>query len=294
MYYRIADLIIDSGTDYVAEALAKMPEFGVFTDTPKPEDHTLLHLSYVSDKSNLPIFSDMDSQQLLYHTIADGTDISFSRTADGRFILKTVREGEYLLMTCSHNSSDVMFTGSLTKRLLKYSLWIAYGISALRHGRVPVHSSAIEYEGKAYLFLGESGTGKSTHTRLWHNHIEGARLLNDDSPIVACRENGVFVFGSPWSGKTPCYRKVGLHAGGFTRLSQARHNEIKRLGVAEAFAALHPSMTPAFSYDPMLANDLAQIESHIISQIPVCAMKCLPEVNAARISHSFLTNLTKS
>lgn len=289
MYYRIADLVIDSGTDSVAEALAEMPEFGVFTDTPKRKDHTLLHLSYASDKSDISIFSDMVSLQLLYHTIGDETDIYFYRTADGRFILKTVRKGEHLLMSCSPGTSDVKFKGTLTKRLLKYSLWIAYGVRALCHGRVLMHSSAVEYAGKAYLFLGESGTGKSTHTRLWHDNIEGAMLLNDDSPVVACREDGVFVFGSPWSGKTPCYRNVCLHAGGFTRLSQANFNEIRRLSIAEAFAALHPSMTPAFSYDFNLANGLAGIESRIISQVPVCAMKCLPNADAACISHKFLT-----
>lgn len=55
---------------------------------------------------------------------------------------------------------------------------------------VAVHSSVISLDGRAVLFLGESGTGKSTHTRLWREHIPGARLLNDDSPIIRIAPEG--------------------------------------------------------------------------------------------------------
>ena len=49
--------------------------------------------------------------------------------------------------------------------------------------------------GKRFFFLGESGTGKSTHTRLWRENIAGSKLLNDDSPIVRYEEGGVWVYG---------------------------------------------------------------------------------------------------
>lgn len=75
--------------------------------------------------------------------------------------------------------------------LLRYVLWTAYGMATLHRGVVPVHSSAVVCEGKAVLCLGESGTGKSTHTRLWCENIDGAFLLNDDSPIVRVEGDGV-------------------------------------------------------------------------------------------------------
>lgn len=59
-----------------------------------------------------------------------------------------------------------------------------FNIAAVARQAIAIHSSVISLNGGAVLFLGESGTGKSTHTRLWREHIPGAELLNDDSPIV--------------------------------------------------------------------------------------------------------------
>ena len=53
-----------------------------------------------------------------------------------------------------------------------------------RKDTLAIHSSCIVYRDKAVLFLGESGTGKSTHTRLWRENIPEAVLLNDDSPMI--------------------------------------------------------------------------------------------------------------
>ena len=59
-----------------------------------------------------------------------------------------------------------------------------FGIVLAPKQAIAIHSSVIESSGRGTLFLGESGTGKSTHTRLWRENIEGARLLSDDSPSV--------------------------------------------------------------------------------------------------------------
>ena len=86
---------------------------------------------------------------------------------------------------------------------------------------------------KAYLFLGPSGTGKSTHAQLWLQHIKDTQLINDDNPVI----RGNMVYGSPWSGKTPCYRKVRYPLGGLVVLSQAPHNKICRINGVQAYAA---------------------------------------------------------
>lgn len=69
-----------------------------------------------------------------------------------------------------------------------------------------MHASVVATEtGKGYLFLGKSGTGKSTHTGLWLQQFSDCHLLNDDNPIVHVDSLGkqATVFGSPWSGKNP-------------------------------------------------------------------------------------------
>ncbi|MCM1077322.1 MAG: hypothetical protein NC411_08190 [Bacteroides sp.] len=290
-FYKIGDLVIDSGKGRIAAAIASMTEFSPFAVSSTEECPLLLELSFTGDYEDTAVFA---SAALLYHTVADDAEIFFYRDADRSFILRTVCNGESLSMRCHPDRQLVSMAGTLSRRLLKYTLWIAYGIRALRHGRVPIHSSVIECDGMAYLFLGESGTGKSTHTRLWTENIAEAKLLNDDSPVVGCTDSGIMVYGSPWSGKTPCYRADKFPAAAFTRLSQAKVNEIKRLGVAGAYAALHPSLPPAFSYDGGLGDAVARIEGELISRVPVCAMRCLPDADAAIISHSFLTDLSLS
>lgn len=78
--------------------------------------------------------------------------------------------------------------GHYSPRLLRFALWMGYGLMTVRKDTVALHGSCIVYKGKAVLFLGESGTGKSTHTRLWRENIAGSKLLNDDSPIVRYEE----------------------------------------------------------------------------------------------------------
>ena len=81
-----------------------------------------------------------------------------------------------------------MMCGNWSMRLYRFALWVGYGLMTLPYQTVAIHSSCIVREGKAVLFLGESGTGKSTHTRLWREHIPGAVLLNDDSPMIRVEE----------------------------------------------------------------------------------------------------------
>lgn len=66
------------------------------------------------------------------------------------------------------------------------------------------------------------------HSRLWLEHIPDSDLLNDDNPIVRFYPTGeVIVYGSPWSGKTPCYRNEAVPVGAFVRLKQATQSNSK-------------------------------------------------------------------
>lgn len=169
--------------------------------------------------------------------------------------------------------------------VLRFALWTAYSIAGLRLGAVPVHSSVAMCNGKAVMCLGESGTGKSTHTRLWLNNIEGAWLLNDDSPIVRYSDGEVRVYGSPWSGKTDCYIAENYPIAGFLRLEQKKENTIRRLGTVESFTALQPSCPPCMAKEERCMDMLVSFISKVIERVPVYRMGCLPDADAARLSH---------
>ena len=136
-----------------------------------------------------------------------------------------------------------------------------------------------------YLFLGRSGTGKSTHSRLWLKHISGSELLNDDNPILRLLPDGsVRVFGSPWSGKTPCYKAKDVPVGAVVRLEQAPYNKIARLSPLEAYASL---MGSASSFRPFraLADAWHETLNAMVPQVPCFKLECLPDREAALLCH---------
>ena len=165
-------------------------------------------------------------------------DCRFGRDTEGYLLTMTPRDGSaparfHKAFGSPDATSDI--TPEHNPALFRFGLWTMFNIAALERRAVAVHSSVISLDGRAVLFLGESGTGKSTHTRLWREHIPGARLLNDDSPIIRIAPEraaeaasipaadtipalqGVFACGSPWSGKTPCYRNVSNPIAGIVR-----------------------------------------------------------------------------
>lgn len=159
-------------------------------------------------------------------------DCRFGTDAAGYLLEMTPRDGSAparyrMAYGAAAARSDI--TPGHNPALFRFGVWILFNIAALPLGAVAFHSSVISYRGRGVLFLGESGTGKSTHTRLWREHIPGAELLNDDSPIIRATDSEALVHGSPWSGKTPCYRNESCPIAAVVRLSQAPHNRIRRL-----------------------------------------------------------------
>lgn len=190
-----------------------------------------------------------------------------------------------LLRHDSRQPDTVVCSAVADPWLLRYVLWVAYGMATLHRGAVPVHSSVVICDGKAVLCLGESGTGKSTHTRLWQENIDGTRLLNDDSPIVRAEADGVYAYGSPWSGKTPCFLQERYPVAAFLRIVQRPENTIKRLGTIEAFTALQPSCPPVLAHDEGYMDMIVDFISAVIGQVPVYRLGCLPDAAAAQLSH---------
>ena len=176
------------------------------------------------------------------------------------------------------------FTPAHHPALFRFGLWTLFNLAALHRGAVAIHASAIRYRGRGVLFLGESGTGKSTHSRLWRENIPGTALLNDDSPILGLADGTVRVWGSPWSGKVPCYRNESCPVAAIVRLVQAPENQIRRLSPIEAFGALFPSTPPAFIRDTRLQDAVCTLLGQIIGLVPVYRLECRPDAEAARLA----------
>lgn len=211
----------------------------------------------------------------------------FGIDAEGTYYYTFDRHG--LLRYHEGMGVDINLHGNM--EALRFALWISYAMMGVRLGAVPIHSSTVVCDGRAVLCLGESGTGKSTHTRLWLEHILGCHLLNDDSPILALTDEGVRVYGSPWSGKTDCFLPESHPVAGLLRLEQRPENSIRRLGTIESFAALQPSCPPALAHDEHCMDTLVAFLSSVITQVPIYRMGCLPNAAAAQMSHDTIYNV---
>ncbi len=222
----------------------------------------------------------------------DALCIFYSSDTEYLFVMQS-QDGTSQRYICSKNGDVVLSDAqtspqALARSLFRFGVWFMVGIAMARKGCCAIHSSVIVVDGKAVMFLGESGTGKSTHTRLWREHIAGAELLNDDSPFVGVADGCVTVYGSPWSGKTPCYRNISYPLHAVVRLSQAPHNKIYRLRNILSIGALLPSLPPAFLYDKALEQGLINILSAIVAQVPLYHLECLPDAAAAELSYNTL------
>lgn len=175
--------------------------------------------------------------------------------------------------------------------ILGWLIMVTFAQTSLLHQTILIHASVIENDGYGYAFLGKSGTGKSTHARLWMENIKNSQLLNDDNPAVRILENGdVFIYGTPWSGKTACYRNTGVPIKAIIRLKQAPYNEMIWKTGREAIIALLPSSS-SIRWNRNLFDQMLNSLEEIIKNIPVGQLSCLPDREAALLCFNKIINL---
>lgn len=170
------------------------------------------------------------------------------------------------------------------------AIMVMYALATANSQTALFHSSVVSYQDRAYMFLGHSGTGKSTHSSLWLKYIEGTELVNDDNPVVRIIDGVARVYGSPWSGKTPCYRNVSYPVGSIVKLDQAPHNEIQRLKGIKAYAAVMPSISGK-RWDKRLADGLHETVNLLAQIVPIWHLDCLPDEGAARLCSDQVAHL---
>lgn len=167
---------------------------------------------------------------------------------------------------------------------IKYAIWVAYTFSAIGQDIVSIHASTIVKNSEAVLFLGESGTGKSTHAGLWLQYIQNTSLLNDDSPLLCVKNDKIFVCGSPWSGKTSCYRQETVPLKAIVRLSQYPENKMSSPNRLRSIGAVYPSLPPFLAYDRSFSEKIIHITDKILKDVPVYELKCRPDKQAAEVA----------
>jgi len=147
------------------------------------------------------------------------------------------------------------------------------------------HGSAVAVDGQAYLFTAKSGTGKSTHTRLWRKLLgERAVMVNDDKPLIRADERGVVVFGTPYNGKHHLGNNISVPIKAVCILERSEKNHIRQITKSEAYATIlqqsyRPDNVAALSKTLILIDKMSE-------QVAFWRLGCNMELEAADISYN--------
>lgn len=160
----------------------------------------------------------------------------------------------------------------------------AYYRALLPLGGMMLHASAVVVDDAAYLFSAPSGTGKSTHTSLWLQKFgDRAYILNDDKPALRVYDDGVFAFGTPFSGKFDISVNKRIPLRGIAFIERSESNSITRKTEKEAlYALLNQTIRPQ---EVEQYVDLLRVIRRILTQIPIYTLCCNMLPDAADVAY---------
>lgn len=125
----------------------------------------------------------------------------------------------------------------------------------IEYDTILFHGSTIAVDGIGYLFTAKSGTGKSTHTRLWREHFgERAVMVNDDKPLIQINEHEVLVHGTAWDGKHRLSSNISVPLKAICILNRGEENRIERISKSAAYPMLLQQ-----THRPMNAEKMANV-----------------------------------
>lgn len=151
-----------------------------------------------------------------------------------------------------------------------------------------LHASAVVVEGRSYLFSAKSGTGKSTHTKLWMEEFDTkAYILNDDKPALRLIDGTWYAFGTPWSGKHDISVNTGVPVAGIAMLERGSVNEIRAYTGSEAVFELFFQTNKPIEKEYRIK--LLDLLDKLMTQVPVWKLKCNMEPEAAIVAYEAMS-----
>ncbi len=198
---------------------------------------------------------------------------------NGRGCCLLITDKDFYNCRCALNGNFVMRDYGLNSALM-----LIMAFAGSRKQTLLIHASLVRCDGYGYAFIAKSGTGKSTQVSMWLRYIPGCDLMNDDNPIVRIIEGKPYIFGGPWSGKTPCYRNVKAPLGAVTRIDRASANSVEKLSPVEAFASFLPSCS-SMKWDTDIYNAICDTVTRVVETTGIYTLHCLPDKESAEICH---------
>ncbi len=261
-----------------------LPSFEPFRTDACNDEELLFNLT-VDDK--LPVIPKSERHRIDSFDTGNGDTIVDSLNDGGyQYIIKDIEKRECALLQTNKDFSQCRcaLNGSYNQRCfgLNNALMLIFAFSSSTHQTLMVHASLVRHDGYGYAFIAKSGTGKSTQVSMWLRYIDNCDLMNDDNPIVRYIDGKHYIYGSPWSGKTPCYRQVKAPLGAITRIDRAKKNSVDRLAPVEAFASFLPACS-TMKWDHDIFDAVCNNVTKVIETTGMYTLHCLPDEESAKI-----------
>lgn len=166
-------------------------------------------------------------------------------------------------------------------------LLLRIGTELLNHDAMYIHGAAVAYKGKGYLFTAPSGTGKSTHIRLWKQLLgENVTVINGDKPFLRQQNGQTVIYGSPWRGKEGWGENISAPLGGIFILRRSETDRIEQLTDLEILNELLSQTI--YPDDAENTKRLLELVGKIMEAVPIRALYCTPEISAAQTVLGFI------
>ncbi|MBO7475135.1 MAG: hypothetical protein J6U00_14260 [Ruminococcus sp.] len=147
------------------------------------------------------------------------------------------------------------------------------------------HGSAIAVDGQCFLFTAKSGTGKSTHTRLWREYFgDKAVMVNDDKPLVRITNGGAVAYGTPYNGKHRLGCNISVPLKAVCILARGSENKITRVTKSEAYSMLIQQV-----YRPQSPVQLAKtlrLIDELAAGTDLYRLECNMDIKAAEVAYN--------
>ena len=286
--YRVAEQVFTvSGEERCLIAAANMAPFRVPNDS-CDQPHFAIRLQEVDAFGEI--------EEGFNHFFTDNSEADMPRievyrsNAQWLFRVAQVADAPVCCTVCADKAfrhAELFVLRGLPNHVMRFAIdnaaMLLFAFATSHNRLLEMHASVVVHEGKARLFLGHSGTGKSTHARQWLAQFHQAYLLNDDNPVLLVDSNNrAWVYGSPWSGKTACYRNVVAPVNALVRLEQYPKNVIERLQPLQAYASVIAAVsTIRWNHDVM--SLLVPTIERVAMNVPCFRLQCRPDEEAVQV-----------
>lgn len=253
------ELYADYFKDFYAETPATEADQEIEFVTAPPASHD--YGQVLLRNSDMTIFENTDRYVLLFPQMNNIHEVHMTL------------DGSYVRFYCSPASSET------TRENIFHAIRIFFLFLAQKNEMFAIHSASILYRGKAWLFSGHSGMGKSTHTKLWHD-ILGVPYLNGDLNLVGLRDDKPVVYGIPWCGTSEIYTTQNHELGGIILLGRNPvHDHLEPLSPDDKVLRVMQRMISPSWKEQLFSRNLLFAEE-LADQVPVIHLCCTKNASA--------------